>query len=139
MVWLAACIALRLVGAVFFIFLQRWCKKCTILQPMGSEGRYLNKFPKPSSPIRIEETWTKGTPITFLSQLKFVFIAKINFLRYKTIGATKKFTKFPQKPNQSRETAPLKRTVPYSLDPDSHQAEFFEVNNGSAGGKLPYK
>jgi hypothetical protein len=32
--WLAACVALREVGAVLVIFLGRWRKICTILQPM---------------------------------------------------------------------------------------------------------
>jgi hypothetical protein len=38
--WLAACIALRVVGggAVMVVFLRRWRKICTILQPMGSKG-----------------------------------------------------------------------------------------------------
>ncbi len=137
--WLAASNALRLFGAVFFIFLQRLCKKCTILQPMGRKGRYLKKFPKPCLPIIIEETWTKYTPLKLLSQRKLVLIAKIHCLRYKIIGATKKLTKCHQRPNQSRETVPLHRTIPYRLDPDSHRAEFFKFNNGSAGDKLHYK
>ncbi len=41
--WPAACIALRVVGAVLVVFLQRWRKICTILQPMGIKGRYLKK------------------------------------------------------------------------------------------------
>jgi hypothetical protein len=45
--WLAACIALRVVGAVYVVVFRRWCKICTILQPMGSKGRYLKKCPKP--------------------------------------------------------------------------------------------
>jgi hypothetical protein len=45
--WLAACIALRVVGAVLVVFLRRWRKICTILQPMGSMGRYPKKSPKP--------------------------------------------------------------------------------------------
>jgi hypothetical protein len=36
--WLAACIALSVVGAVLVVFLRRWRKICTILQPMGSKG-----------------------------------------------------------------------------------------------------
>ncbi len=32
------CIALRMVGAVLVVFLRRWRKICTILQPMGSKG-----------------------------------------------------------------------------------------------------
>jgi hypothetical protein len=39
--WLAACIALRVVGAVSVVFLRRWRKICTILQPVGSKGQYL--------------------------------------------------------------------------------------------------
>jgi hypothetical protein len=39
--WLDACIALRVVGAVLVVFLRCWRKNCTILQPMGSKGRYL--------------------------------------------------------------------------------------------------
>jgi hypothetical protein len=34
--WLAACMALRVVGTVFAIFLQLWHTICTVLQPMGS-------------------------------------------------------------------------------------------------------
>ncbi len=45
--WLAACIALRVVGAVLVVFLRRWPKVGTILQPMGSKGRYLKKSAKP--------------------------------------------------------------------------------------------
>ncbi len=33
--WLAACIALRVVGAVLVVLPRRWSKICTILQPMG--------------------------------------------------------------------------------------------------------
>ncbi len=36
--WLAACIALTVVGAVLVVFLRRWRKICTILQLMGSKG-----------------------------------------------------------------------------------------------------
>jgi hypothetical protein len=45
--WLAACIALRVVGAVLVVHLWRWRKIYTILQPMGNKGRYLKKCPKP--------------------------------------------------------------------------------------------
>jgi hypothetical protein len=38
-IWLAACIALRVVGTVLVIFLRFWRKTCTILQPMGSKGQ----------------------------------------------------------------------------------------------------
>jgi hypothetical protein len=41
--WLAACISLRVVGAVLVVFLWRWCKICTILQPMGIKDQYLKK------------------------------------------------------------------------------------------------
>jgi hypothetical protein len=44
--WLAACIALRVVGAVLVVFRRRWRKICTILQPMGSKVRYLKKSTK---------------------------------------------------------------------------------------------
>ncbi len=40
--WLAACIALRVVGAVLVVILPGWhkiYKICTILQPMGSKDR----------------------------------------------------------------------------------------------------
>ncbi len=43
--WLAAFIALRLVGAVLVPFLRRWRKICTNLQPIGSKGRYLKNVP----------------------------------------------------------------------------------------------
>jgi hypothetical protein len=44
---LAACIALRVVGAVFVIVFRRWRTNCTVFQPVGSTGRYLKKSPKP--------------------------------------------------------------------------------------------
>jgi hypothetical protein len=44
--WLAACIALRLVGAVIVIFQRRWRTICTVLRPMGRKGRYLKKWYK---------------------------------------------------------------------------------------------
>jgi hypothetical protein len=34
--WLAACIALRVVGAVLVVFLQRWRKICTANWKQGS-------------------------------------------------------------------------------------------------------
>jgi hypothetical protein len=36
--WLAACIALRVAGVVFVIFLRHWRIICTVLGPMGSKG-----------------------------------------------------------------------------------------------------
>ncbi len=36
--WLAACIALRVVGTVIVIFLQLWHTIYTVLQSMGSKG-----------------------------------------------------------------------------------------------------
>ncbi len=57
--WLAACIVLRVVGAVLIVFLRHWRTVCTILQPMGCKGRYLKKCPKPCLPIRSKETWIK--------------------------------------------------------------------------------
>jgi hypothetical protein len=47
--WLAACIALRVQLTLYIlaVFLKRWRKICTILQPMGSKGQYLKKCPKP--------------------------------------------------------------------------------------------
>ncbi len=37
--WLAACIALRVVGAVLVVFLRRWRKICTILPSAnGKQG-----------------------------------------------------------------------------------------------------
>jgi hypothetical protein len=45
--WLAACVALRMVGAVLVVLLWLWRKICTILQPMGCNGRYLKKCPNP--------------------------------------------------------------------------------------------
>ncbi len=46
--WLAACIAPRVVGALFVISLRRWRTICTVPQPMGSKVRHLKKCPKPS-------------------------------------------------------------------------------------------
>ncbi len=61
--WLAACVALRKVGAVFNIFLQHWSTIFTVLQPMGSKHRYLKKCPKRCCSIGSKETWTKYTPL----------------------------------------------------------------------------
>jgi hypothetical protein len=46
--WLPACIALRVFGTVhvLVIFRRRWCKICTIIQPMGSNCQYVKKCPK---------------------------------------------------------------------------------------------
>jgi hypothetical protein len=45
--WLTACIALRVVDAVLIVFLRRWRKICTILQPKGgSKSRYPKKCPE---------------------------------------------------------------------------------------------
>jgi hypothetical protein len=60
--WLAAGMALRVVGTVFVIFLRCWRTICTVVQPMESKGRCLKKCPIPSWPIRSKETWTKYTP-----------------------------------------------------------------------------
>ncbi len=57
--WLAACISLRVIGAVFVVFLRHWRKIWTILQPMESKDRYLKKCLKPSWPIRSKETWRR--------------------------------------------------------------------------------
>ncbi len=76
--WLAACIALRVVGAVLIVFLRRWGK--TVLQAMVSKGWYLKKCPKPCWPIRSKESWTKYTRLTLLSHIN-----------YKNVGAPKKF------------------------------------------------
>ena len=46
-------------AALFFKFFRRWRTICTALQPMGSNGRYLKKCPKPCWPIKSKETWTK--------------------------------------------------------------------------------
>ncbi len=61
----------------FFLFIYHWTHFAlhwsfppalawifTILQPMGSKGRYLKKCPKPCRPSRSKETWTKYTPET---------------------------------------------------------------------------
>ncbi len=74
--WLAASIALRVVGAVLFIFLRHWRKICMILQPMGSKGRYLKKCHKACWPTKSKETWTKYTTTTLLSQRKLALTAR---------------------------------------------------------------
>jgi hypothetical protein len=63
------------IGAVLVVFLWRWRKICTILQPMGSKGRYLKKGPEPCRPIRSKEIWIKYTPLTLLSQSKLTLTA----------------------------------------------------------------
>jgi hypothetical protein len=39
--WLAGCIAQRVVGTLFVVFLWRWRTICTVLQEMGNKGEYL--------------------------------------------------------------------------------------------------
>ncbi len=84
------CIALRVVGAVLVVFLRRWRKICTILQPRGSKGRFLKKCPKPIWPNNSKETWAKYTPVT-LSQRKLALTAETQFFCHKILGAPKKF------------------------------------------------
>ena len=62
------------VCTVLVVFFRRWRKLCTILQPLGSQVRYLKKCPKSGWPIRIKETWTYYMPLTLLSQRKFFTI-----------------------------------------------------------------
>ncbi len=64
--WLDVYIALRVVGTVLVVILRQWRKIFTILQPMGSKGRYLKKCPEPCWPIRSKEAWMKYTLITLL-------------------------------------------------------------------------
>jgi hypothetical protein len=78
---LAACIALRVVGAVLVVFLRRWRKICTILQKMGSKGRYLKNVTNPALE-RLKNLKTGRDPLD---------------LRPRT----------DRKPNPSRETATL--------------------------------
>ncbi len=52
------------IGVSAVIFLRRWRTICTILQPIGSNGRYLKKCPKPYWPISIKETWTGKLALT---------------------------------------------------------------------------
>jgi hypothetical protein len=74
--WLVACIPLRGVGAEFVIILRRCRTIFTVLQPMGSNGRYLKKCPKPCWPIRSKETWTKYMPLTLLRQCTLALTAR---------------------------------------------------------------
>jgi hypothetical protein len=74
--WLDAGIAPRVVGAVFVAILRRCRKICTILQPMGSKGRYLKKSTNPCRPIKSKKTWTKYTPLTLLSNRKLALTAR---------------------------------------------------------------
>jgi len=91
--WLAACIVLIVIGTVLVVFLQRWRKICTILQPMGSKGRYLKKSTKRCRPIRSKETWIKYTLLTLLSQRKLALNAKNTLLRYKSFEQLKNLKK----------------------------------------------
>ncbi len=70
--WLAAYIALRFVGANNVVFLRRWCKICTILQPMGSKVRSLRNGPNLADQLK---TWTMYMPVTLLSQRKLALTA----------------------------------------------------------------
>jgi hypothetical protein len=89
--WLAACIALGVVGAVLVVFLRCWRKICTILQPVRSKGRYLKKCSKPCWPIKGKETWTKygTTSVTLLSQRKLALTERNTLLRNKIIWSHK--------------------------------------------------
>ncbi len=95
--WPAACIELRVVGAALVGFLRRWRKICTILQPMGSKGRYLKKCPKPCSPIRSKETCAKYAPTTLLGQRKLALTnrEKYTFCVIKSLDHVKFFLNGP--------------------------------------------
>jgi hypothetical protein len=60
--WLAACMALRVVGAVLVIVLRRWRKICTILRQWEARIHTWRNVPKPCWPIRSKETWTGPVP-----------------------------------------------------------------------------
>ncbi len=74
--WLDACIALWVVGAVLVVFLRRKDKICTIIQPMESKGRYLNKSIKPCWPIKSKVTWIKYKQLTFLNQRELTLFSR---------------------------------------------------------------
>ncbi len=109
--WLDACIALRVVGAVLAVFLQRWHKICTILLPMGSKGRYPKKCPKSCWPIRSKETLITFTLLTFSSQCKLELTARKT--PPKIIGAPKKLKKLA--------ASPISKPVVGDLKVPSHQ------------------
>ncbi len=54
--WLDVCIAVSVIGAVLVVFLRRWLKIWTILQPMW-QGRYLKKSTKPCWPKNLDEVY----------------------------------------------------------------------------------
>jgi hypothetical protein len=58
--WLAALIALKVVGAALVFFLRCWRKICTMLHPMGSNQR---NDPKPADLKETRKTWTKYLPV----------------------------------------------------------------------------
>ncbi len=103
-----------MVGTVLVVFLQRWRKICTVLQPMGNKGRYLKKCPKRCCPIRSKETRIKYMPLTLLTARNTLFCY------YKIIWGPKVIRKwscslfrtrtnhtYHQNPNPSREAVPL--------------------------------
>jgi hypothetical protein len=97
---LAQCLYLRVVFAsLLVVFLWRWLKICTIPQPISnfSKDRYLKKCPKPCWPIRNQDTWTKYTPVTLLSQCKLALTGRNTLFVLKIIGAPKQFKNWPSR------------------------------------------
>ncbi len=62
--WFAACIALRVVGAVIVVFLRRWRKIFRVLQPVGSKQ---GPIPVPEF---IDPVFTKTSPIRSFSVIQ---------------------------------------------------------------------
>ncbi len=86
--WLAACIALRVVGAVLVVFLLRWRKIYTILQPMSSKGWNLKKCLKPCWLVKSSNTSNiNKTMETCINRKKYTFCV------IKSVGHLKKLKK----------------------------------------------
>ncbi len=111
--WLAACIALKVVGGVLVVFLRCWRKICTILQPMGSNGQDLKKSTKTCSPIRSTETWIKYTPLISKPTQTRINRDKKSLEHLRTLKTGRvpylglELTLKAQQPNPTRETVPF--------------------------------
>jgi hypothetical protein len=91
--WLAAGIALRVVGAVVFSsgVGVKFAQSSSQWEARADTRR---NVPNLAHPIRTKETWTKYTPLTLLSQRKLALSARNTLLHCKIIGAPKKLKKW---------------------------------------------
>jgi hypothetical protein len=83
--WLAACISLRVFGAVLVVFLRRWRKIAQSTSQWEARADTRRNVLNYADQLK-----AKYTPVTLLSQCKLAVTARNTFLAFKIIRAPKK-------------------------------------------------